>query len=168
LASVAINTSLISDTDETDDLGTDAKKWDNIYAKSRVLDSTPSANLNWSGDVASFTATSSFTIGQVGYLDSAGGITLCDADAVATSKGMLVMATTSITATNAGVFLLRGFLRYDTWAWTVGAELFLSTTAGGTTETAPSASADIVRIIGHAVSADIAYFNPSQTYQEIA
>lgn len=33
LASVAINTSLVSDTDETDDLGTTLKKWLNIFVK---------------------------------------------------------------------------------------------------------------------------------------
>jgi len=33
LASVAINTSLISDTDNTDDLGSDAKKWKDLYTK---------------------------------------------------------------------------------------------------------------------------------------
>lgn len=33
LASVAINTSLVSDTDETDDLGTTVKKWLNLFVK---------------------------------------------------------------------------------------------------------------------------------------
>lgn len=33
LSGVAINTSLVSDTDETDDLGTTVKKWLNIFVK---------------------------------------------------------------------------------------------------------------------------------------
>lgn len=48
LASVAINTSLISDTDNTDDLGSSAKKWRGVYShaltlKSRTPPSTPAS-----------------------------------------------------------------------------------------------------------------------------
>jgi hypothetical protein len=37
LASVAINTSLLSDTDDTDDLGSTAKFWKRLYAKKLIL-----------------------------------------------------------------------------------------------------------------------------------
>ena len=91
-----------------------------------------------------------------------------DADAEATTKGMLAIATASISADATGVFLLRGFFRDDTWTWTVGGDLYCSTTPGLPTQTAPSATGDIVRIIGQAYSADVIWFNPDNTYIEVS
>jgi len=41
LLATAINTSLISDTDSTDDLGSSAKKWANLYVDDIILGDTP-------------------------------------------------------------------------------------------------------------------------------
>ena len=60
-----------------------------------------------------------------------------------------------------------GYIRDDTWAWTIGAPLYISVTPGNATATAVSGNADIKRIIGHAMSADVIYFNPSQAYTEL-
>jgi hypothetical protein len=54
--------------------------------------------------------------------------------------------------------LLQGTVRNDSWSWTVGGRIYLSTTAGGLTQTAPSTSGDAVQIIGVATSATTAYF----------
>jgi len=120
------------------------------------------------GVTTSATAGENVVIGDVCYLKSDGKFWKADADAEATAKGMLAIATASITADASGVFLLYGKLRDDTWNWTIGAELYVHTEGGNPTATRPSGAADIVRIIGHAYSADIMFFNPDQTYLEIS
>jgi len=64
-------------------------------------------------------------------------------------------------------FLLRGFIRDDTWAWTVGGIIYVSLTAGEFTQTAPTVSGDQVRKVGVAISADVMWFNPDATVTEI-
>ena len=129
---------------------------------------TLSADHTCSGDVITATAGESVVIGDVCYLKSDGKFWKADADAVATTKGMLAMATGSISADASGTFLIKGLIRDDTWAWTVGAELFVSLTPGNPTATAPSATGDVVRIIGYAKGADYVWFDPDKTYVEIA
>ena len=132
------------------------------------LDPTPSADHTWNGMIGTFTAGEGMTIGELCYLKSDGKMWQVDASAEATAKGMLAIATATISTDGAGVFLLRGFIRDDTWTWTVGGDLFGSETAGLPTQTAPSTSASIVRIIGQAYSADVIYFNPDNTFVEVA
>ena len=108
-------------------------------------------------------------IGELLYLASDGEWALADADAEATASGSLAI---SLAVGSDGspllVALAGSFVRDDTYAWTVGADLYVSTTAGGLTETAPSGTGDIVRIVGQAVSADVVYFNPDSAYAEVA
>lgn len=52
LASVAINTSLVSDTDNTDDLGSSSKKWANTFTNQLVLEARSAPSNPASGDVA--------------------------------------------------------------------------------------------------------------------
>ena len=133
-----------------------------------ILDPTPTSDHTYNGVIETQTAGENLVIGDLCYFKSDGKYWLCDADALATSKGKLAIATTTIAADAAGVFLTRGYIRDDTWAWaTVGEELYISVTPGNPTETAPSGDADIKRIIGHAQSADIIDFNPSPAYVEI-
>jgi len=153
---------LVDDT--TPQLGGDL----DLNQKSIQLDPTPTSDHTWNGEIATMTAGESVVIGDVCYLKSDGKFWKVDADAEATTKGFLVMATTSISADATGIFLLNGFIRDDTWTWTIGAELFCSTTPGNPTETQPSATGDIVRLVGYAYSADIIYFNPDKTYIEVA
>jgi len=49
------------------------------------------------------------------------------------------------------------------WSFTVGADIFISGTAGGVTATAPSASGDTVQKVGVAVASDTVYFNFNTT-----
>lgn len=61
--------------------------------------------------------------------------------------------------------LLRGFYRNDTvFTLTIGGLLYLATTAGDLTQTAPSATTQIVRIVGQAIKASTIYFNPDNTW----
>lgn len=57
LASVAVNTSLISDADNTDDLGSSANGWKDIYARRLRLDGSTSGTVDIASDALSNTAT---------------------------------------------------------------------------------------------------------------
>jgi hypothetical protein len=130
------------------------------------LTASPAVNSTWSGLTCSLTAGENLTIGQVAYLKSDGKMWLADSDAVGTTKGLVAMSTASISGDAAGIFLLYGFLRYDTFNYTVGAPLYIHTTGGVPTETQPG-SGKYSRIVGSAKSADIVFFNPSNDYVKV-
>jgi hypothetical protein len=133
------------------------------------IDGLPDTDHTANGQTTrTFNAGVTVAVGQIVYLDSTPDWNLTDADAEATSKGMLAISVEAGTATNPMRVALSGsFVRDDTWAWTIGQTLYLSTTAGGITGTQPSGAADIVRVIGYAVSADVIRFEPSGTWIEI-
>ena len=54
------------------------------------------------------------------------------------------------------------------WNWTLGKDIYVSTTVGTLTQTAPAASQNHVQIVGYALSADTIYFNPEYGTVEIA
>lgn len=87
------------------------------------------------------------------YLDSSGTWQLADANGTNTypARGLAVAA---YSATNAAEVIYDGVVRNDAWAWTIGGDIYLSTTAGGLTQTAPSTAGDKVQKIGYALSAD--------------
>lgn len=97
------------------------------------------------------------------YLDpTSGRYEFTDADAVGTSGsvGPIGLATTSGTDGNALTIVVRGVIRNDGWTWSgAGKPLYLSTTAGALTETAPSGSGDVVRVVGYTLSDDCIYLN---------
>jgi hypothetical protein len=77
------------------------------------------------------------------------------------ARGMTV---TSRTNGQAATILVYGTVRFDTWNWTPGGTIYLSTTAGGLTQTAPSASGDKIQAVGYALTADIAFFDFNSLY----
>jgi len=118
------------------------------------------------GDIVTF-GSGTLTAGKVYYFSSTGTWFETDANAASTATGMLGVA---LSTTAAGGLLVRGYAKstvYYTGA--TGAILYLSTTAGNVTGTAPSGALDIVRIVGYQIDAtnDIIYFNPSNDWVEI-
>ena len=112
----------------------------------------------------------SVTAGNLYYYDSSGNWTAADADAESTSTGLLGIARATGTASTVGM-LLRGHARFTgngnyTGVTTVGAPLYVSTTAGAFSQTAPSGTGDVVRIIGYVQSTanDQIYFCPDTTW----
>ncbi len=82
---------------------------------------------------------------------------------------MIALSAQAQTAGNAMKVALPGsFCRNDAWAWTVGGAIYVDTTPGAITQTAPSGSGDIVRVIGYAVNADTVFFQPSGAWVEVA
>ena len=120
------------------------------------------------GDVVYFGSTTSMTTGAIYHYKSDGTWELADADSAATCDGLLGIALGAASNTN-GV-LLRGFVTLDHDPGAVGDVLFVSTTAGDTTATAPSGSGDIVRVIGYCIDASNGqiWFNPDGTFVEVA
>jgi hypothetical protein len=96
-----------------------------------------------------------------------GEVVISDSDAIATMP-VIGIAPAAISDTATGTILLQGFIRDDTWNWTLGGILYADTTAGAMSQTAPSGTGDFVQALGIALSADVVYFNPSLTLVEVA
>lgn len=114
-----------------------------------------------------FTAGASLVNGNVCYMATADGkMELTDADAAATSAGFLAMCTATIAEDATGVFTMEGL--YTTSGLAAGSTYYLSTTAGAITATAPVGTADIVRVVGYALSSTVLWFKPDATFIELA
>ena len=121
----------------------------------------------YEGDVVYFGGTTSMTVGKIYHYKSDGTWEPADADAASTSDGLLGVALGAASDTNG--MLLRGMVTLDHDPGAVGDVLYLSTTHGSATSTAPSGNNDIVRVIGyclHASNGQI-WFNPDSTFVEV-
>jgi len=123
-------------------------------------------DINPSGINNSFTAGENLSSGDLCYLKDDGKMWKADADAEATADTLLALSTATISADATGVFLLFG--KYTTSGLTAGAVQYVDTTAGAITETKPSGTGDIVRIVGYALSTTILFFDTDKTYIEVA
>jgi hypothetical protein len=106
-------------------------------------------------------AAEALVFGDVCYMNSAGKWAKADASAAATARALVMCVDASISADATGNFLMFGFARDDTWAWTVGGAIYLSETAGALTQTAPTTSSSVTQVMGVAIHADRMYFKPS-------
>ncbi len=126
------------------------------------------ADTKYEGFTATFTAGENVTIGELCYFKPGDSkMWQADGDALATTTGLLSIATTTISADASGVFLLWGFIRDDgIFNYTAGDELYISLTPGIPTATIPPAAGDFVRLVGNAITADVIMFNPSNDILE--
>jgi hypothetical protein len=88
----------------------------------------------------------------------------------ANCSGVATMPCTALaleTGTGSKKVMLQGFIRDDTWSWTPGGLIYVSSTAGTLTQTLPSTTGHQVQIVGFATHADRMYFNPSYTIGEV-
>jgi len=108
------------------------------------------------------TAAASSAMGDVVFIASSGKAAFCKADALANCPyAFAICADATISANASGYWLTNGTLRHDAWSWTTGGSVYISTTGttGNTlTQTAPSASNNVVMSIGIALSAHVLYF----------
>jgi hypothetical protein len=129
------------------------------------IDGLPDADDTWNGkSTNSFNAAGTIAQFDCVYMTSSSTWALTDADAIGTAGSVLVMmAGAAGTVSNPLRVIEPGsWVRNDAWNWTVGGVLYLDTaTPGGLTQTAPSGEDDAVKIVGHAVTADVIYFAPS-------
>jgi len=134
-----------------------------------VFTAAPADNLSASGSKVILTANENQAFGDVCYINADGEAQLGDATVIATAS-CIAMCTETVLANATATYLLQGFARKDAWAWTVGQPVYLSltgTTTNTMTQTAPSATDEVVQILGIATHADRIYFNPSLSQVEI-
>ena len=139
---------------------------------SRRFAITSTTDGNYSGDVVYFGGTTSMTVGRIYNYKSDGTWEIANADAVATSDGLLAVALGAASDTNG--MLLRGMVTLDHDPGAVGDVLYVQSDNAGTlghaTVTAPSASGDCVRIVGYCLNATHGqiWFNPDSTFVEVS
>jgi hypothetical protein len=128
---------------------------------------TPDTDHSATGHIVplSVDSTTSVVFGNLLYAKSTGNLELADASAEATVPAMALALESGNGNKNV---LLHGFARNDTWNWTPGGFLYVSTIEGDITQTAPSGSGEQVQIIGIATHADRIYFAPNYSIIEIA
>ena len=120
------------------------------------------------GDIVKI-GTGSTTQGELCYYTASGTWVAADADATGTAGGVL-LAIALGTDPDVDGMLLRGMYTLDHDPGTVGDELYVSTTAGDITATAPSGTGDIVRVVGYCLDSTNGqiWFNPSNDFIELA
>ncbi len=126
-----------------------------------VLTEAPS-NQAYTGITVALTYGESLVPGDPVYFASDGTVKKADADGSGTFPVLgLAMETAS---SGSHVVLLQGIYRDDSlFNWTVGGLVYLST-SGALTQTAPSATDNVVQIVGIATHADRMYVNPQLVY----
>ena len=72
------------------------------------------------------------------------------------------------TSSSTDGMLLQGIFRKASHGFSAGAPLYVSTTAGAFTTTAPSGSGDYVRVVGYVIDSNTIYFNPGTTWVEVS
>tara|TARA_R110000737_G_C14166583_1_gene410583 strand:- start:13 stop:507 length:495 start_codon:yes stop_codon:yes gene_type:complete len=130
------------------------------------LDTSIAANQS-SGIILPSIGTGSVTVNNVYYLNSSSAWTLTDADADTSATNLIAYANSSGTG-NANRMVLQGIVFDLAHGFAVGAPIYLSNTPGALTTTVPSATADIARVVGYAITADEIYFKPDNTWVKIA
>mgnify|MGYP006908240878 CR=1 FL=1 len=115
------------------------------------------------GTIVKF-GTGTLVAGQV-YTHASGAWVAVDADAQATTEGLLGMALGTSPTTNGLLVHGVGYLSHDPGA--AGDVLYVHTTAGEVSATQPSATGDFVRVAGYCLADNKVFFSPSQDFIEI-
>jgi hypothetical protein len=127
---------------------------------------SPSAAPAYNGEIVKF-GTGTLTAGQLYYLNASGVWTLANATAAASSTGMLGIAVGS--SPTADGLLVRGYAVNAGYTQTTGSVIYIATTAGAMTETAPSATTQVVRVVGYKTSlTNTIYLTPDPTWVTLA
>lgn len=135
------------------------------------LDPAGSADGAYSGITVTATAGYTQAFGDLVYLDptdsrweatDANAASGADGDA----RGILGMVVVAGTDGAACTVLLNGIIRADVKfpTFTVNNPIYVSETAGEVTQTQPTTTDVVIRIVGAALTADSMYFNPDQTW----
>jgi len=137
-----------------------------VSANNFQIDETPASSGSYSGLISNGTVGENVTQFTLLHVHSDGKYIKADAD-LSTTMPAVALAAESISANNSGVIILEGYCRNDSWSWTPGEFLYVSTASGAITATRPSGSGDQVQVIGYAVSSTVIYFKPDLTLVEI-
>lgn len=135
------------------------------------LDPSLSADGTWTGVTMTGTAGYTQAFGDLVYLDptdsrweaaDANSASGADGDA----RGLLAMVVVAGTDGNSCTLLLQGNIRADAKfaTFTVNNPIYVSETAGAITQTQPTTTDVVIRVVGAALTADSIYFNPDFFY----
>ena len=108
--------------------------------------------------------TLSLTVGTVYMWDSTGEWGTANATTTATATGLMGIATDTAVAPDV---LTDGIIQLASVPGATGDPLYLDTTNGALTATAPSASGNVVRILGYNLGGNRIHFNGSHDWLEI-
>ena len=147
------------------------KAYEKFGSRSFVPDAIPSTTGVGEGDVL-FYGSTGVTAGKIYYLNESEGSTswaVADADNLASSSYLLAIAMGTGTASSVGM-MLRGIIYHSQVNGSDGngKPVYLSTTGGSLTMTAPSAADDYVRIVGYQLADNKLWFSPDNTHIKIA
>lgn len=134
-----------------------------------LFDQALSADGKYSGFCIAGTAGATLAFGDLCYLAVADSRwELTDADSATTAGGVMLGICVLAAAADGDAtrMLLIGNVRADTAfpTLTVGAPAYVSTTAGDIQVAQPSGEDDVIRVVGHALTADELFFNPSRDW----
>ncbi len=137
-----------------------------------ALDPAGSADGKWTGITVTGTAGYAQTYGDLVYLDPTDSRwEKCDANSAAAadgdSRGIIgIVVVAGAADGNACTILLQGIIRADAAfpTFTVNNPIYVSETAGAVTQTQPTTTDVVIRIIGSALTTDEMYFNPDWTW----
>ncbi len=140
----------------------------NIKSDGFLFEKTANTDFSAQGDIIKI-GTGSTTQGELCYYKSDGTWAAADADATATAGGVLLAIALGTDPDSDGM-LLRGMFTLDHDPGTIADELYVSTTAGDITGTAPSGSGDVVRVVGYCLDSTHGqiWFNPSNDWIELS
>ena len=133
------------------------------YVNAIQIPATPTSDHEGCGLIVPMTYGESLVPGNIVYLKSDGKVWKADANA-AGAYPAIGIALETLGANASGKVLLFGLFLDASFAWTVGGTVYLSTTAGAMTQTAPSATDEVIQVLGVAVSATLLMFNPVLSY----
>jgi len=129
-----------------------------------LLNTAPSGN-EGNGIIIKLHSTAT-TAGSLYYKSNfAAAWSLADADSDGATRMLAVALGT--TSNNSGM-LLQGIFRKASHGFSAGAPLYVSTTAGEFTTTAPSGSGDYVRVVGYVIDSNHIYFSPGTAWVEVS
>ncbi len=136
-----------------------------------ALDPAGSADGKYTGITLAATAGYTQAFGDLVYLDPTDSRwELCDANSAqgadGDSRGIIGMVVVAGTDGTACTILLNGIIRADAKfpTFTVNNPIYVSETAGAVTQTQPTTTDVVIRIVGFGITGDEMYFNPSPDY----
>jgi len=110
------------------------------------------------------------TAGKLYYLNGDSPPIWAEIDASAVATGADQMVGIALGTSSADGILIRGFFDATTYlsSFSAGKAVYMSETAASMTTTAPTSAGAIVRIVGYCTdTANVIYFNPSNTWIEL-